>query len=1249
MNYELKKTVLMTVLGCLVAVHAVGDKKKEVLPYQNAALTVDARVSDLLQRMTLEEKLGQLRCTMSWGYYDLRKEERGKGKVESGKRKVEREVVPSEQFVKDIEEGQIGMLWATYRADPWTQKSLENGLTPELAAKCGNALQRYVREHTRLGIPLFLAEEAPHGHMAIGTTVFPTGLGMAATWSPMLIEQAGRVISKEIRLQGGHISYGPVLDLARDPRWSRVEETMGEDPVLTGIIGAAQVRGLGGGDLSQPYSTLATLKHFIAYGTTEGGQNGGPTLMGPREMWENFLPPFKRAIDAGALSVMTSYNSMDGQPCTSNGYLLTDVLRRQWQFRGFVVSDLFSIDGLAGTHRVAGSRQEAGALALMAGVDVDLGAACFGKLDGDALMPYIDRAVERVLRLKFEMGLFDNPYVDPAAAAREVRSEANRQVALDVARASITLLKNSPLQPPPTGGGSSATILPLPLERAGGRLRLLVCGPNADNVYNMLGDYTAPQDDGNVKTVLAGIRQKGVDVEYVKGCAIRDTTQSTIGEAVEAARRCDVIVCCVGGSSARDFKTSYKETGAAEIQSSSSPTLVSDMDCGEGFDRATLTLLGHQQQLLEALKATGKPLVVVYIEGRPLDKSWAAEHADALLTAYYPGQEGGTAIADVLFGDYNPAGRLPVSVPANIGQLPVYYNKKAPRPHDYVEMSAKPLYAFGHGLSYTTFEYSNLVISRKEEGVSRKEERGRRKEDTPFNVQVDVTNTGERDGEEVVQLYLHDDQASTVQPVMQLKAFERVYIKRGETRTVSFTLTADDLAIVDATMQRVVEPGTFTVLVGAASDDIRLRGQLEVQQEEAVLPTTLGAGCLGLKIPHPGKPLLGTWSGKLDVGPMSLTLVLHLEQADGFMKVTLDSPDQGAKGIPAKKEYVSDDSLAVAVEMNGATFRARLKDGKLDGTFSQNGFTAPLVLTKGEPEVKRPQCPQPPYPYETEEVVFKNEADGATLAGTLTWPEGYERNAKEQPAVVLLVSGSGQQNRDEELFDHKPFLVIADYLARHGIATLRYDDRATGASVGGDVQNATTQDFMRDAAAGLDFLRSKKAFSRVGILGHSEGGSIAFMLGAQGKVDFIVSLAGPGVKGDTLLAAQGNRILSLSGQPANMTVEKYRQQEAVQQMAWMRWFIDYDPSEDIRQTRCPVFALNGDRDCQVIASQNLPAIRQLLQVTNEQTGSRRLVKEYPGLNHLFQHCTTEYGQIEETIAPEVLQDVVEWIGSFTSL
>lgn len=393
---------------------------------------------------------------------------------------------------------------------------------------------------------------------------------------------------------------------------------------------------------------------------------------------------------------------------------------------------------------------------------------------------------------------------------------------------------------------------------------------------------------------------------------------------------------------------------------------------------------------------------------------------------------------------------------------------------------------------------------------------------------------------------------------------------------------------------------------------------------------------------NPTTALEGSWSGKLKVGAMSLTLVLHLEQAEGYVKASLDSPDQGAKGIPTSKEYLSDDSVALKIESIGATYRAKLKDGKLDGTFSQSGMTFPLELTKGVTEVKRPQEPKAPYSYETEEVTFKNEKDGATLAGTLTWPVGYDKNAKKKPMVLLFVSGSGQQNRDEELMNHKPFLVIADYLARNGIATLRYDDRATGKSAGGDVKNATSEDFARDAAAGIEFLRSKKAFSKVGILGHSEGGTIAFMLGGQKKVDFIVSLAGPTVKGDTLLAAQSNRILSLSGMPANMTVEKYRQTATSAKIPWLDWFNDYDPSDNIRKTRCPVFALNGDRDCQVISSLCLPTLKELLP-----SSKKHLIKEYHGLNHLFQHCTTglpeEYGKIEETISPEVLSDISTWI------
>jgi len=765
------KHTLVTIIALALMTFNMNAKSK--YPYQDASLPVDQRIEDLLSRMTVEEKVGQLVCLMGWDSYQI-----------NGKK-----VTTSEKFRHEIDSLHVGMYWAVFRADPWTQKTIANGLNPELAPLAANAMQRYVIEHTRLGIPLFLAEEAPHGHMAIGSTVFPTGLGMAATWDPDLMQRVGQVIGKEIRLQGGHISYGPVLDLAREPRWSRVEETLGEDPYLSGVMGAAMVQGLGGGDLSLPHSTIATLKHFIAYGTTEGGQNGARSIVGPRELKQVFLPPFKQAIDAGALSVMTSYNSLDGVPCTSNRQLLTDVLRDEWHFnRGFVVSDLFSIDGLKGTHHTATSSQDAAIQALWAGVDVDLGGNCYarlvdavkrGKVDGESL----DQAVKRVLRLKFEMGLFEHPYMDSKTAQKEVNNDDAIAIARQVALQSITLLKND-------------GTLPLSKDK-----KVAVIGPNADNVYNMLGDYTAPQPDGKVITVYQGIKAivGQASCTYAKGCAIRDTMDCDIPAAVEVASKADVVIAVVGGSSARDFKTSYEDTGAASAEQKT----VSDMECGEGFDRATLDLLGNQIELLEALKKTGKPLVVVYIEGRPLNKNWAAENANALLTAYYPSEQGGNAIAEVLFGDYNPAGRLPVSVPRHVGQLPVYYSKPAPAAHDYVEMSAQPLYPFGYGLSYTTFKYSDP-----------------RQDSTCLSFKI--TNIGTMAGDEVVQLYVKNFGGSVVQPGLQLKAFKRITLQPGETRKVTFRLSEIDHVIVNDKMQWAVA-GRTDYYIGSSSQDIRFK------------------------------------------------------------------------------------------------------------------------------------------------------------------------------------------------------------------------------------------------------------------------------------------------------------------------------------------------------------------------------------------------------------------------------------------
>ena len=754
--------------------------------YKDPSLSIDIRLSDLLSRMTLEEKVGQLLCPLGWEMYEIHGSE----------------VHPSGKFKQLIKERNAGMLWATYRADPWTKKTLANGLNPELSAKAGNALQKYVMENTRLGIPMFLAEEAPHGHMAIGATVFPTGIGMAATWSPELVKEVGQVIAKEIRSQGGHISYGPVLDLTRDPRWSRMEETFGEDPVLSGILGASMVDGLGGGNLSQKYATIATLKHFLAYAVPEGGQNGNYASVGIRDLHQNFLPPFRKAIDSGALSVMTSYNSIDGIPCTSNHYLLTQLLRNEWKFCGFVVSDLYSIEGIHESHFVALTKENAAIQSVTAGVDVDLGGDAYTNLchavqSGQMDKAVIDTAVCRVLRMKFEMGLFEHPYVDPKIAAKTVRRKEHIELARKIAQSSITLLKNE------------NSILPLSKTIN----KVAVIGPNADNRYNMLGDYTAPQEDSNVKTVLDGILTKlsPSRVEYVRGCAIRDTTVNEIEQAIEAARRSEVVIVVVGGSSARDFKTSYKETGAAVAEEGS----VSDMECGEGFDRASLSLLGRQQELLESLQKTGKPLIVVYIEGRPLEKNWASEYADALLTAYYPGQEGGNAIADVLFGDYNPSGRLPISVPRSVGQIPVYYNKKAPRNHDYVEVSSSPLYSFGYGMSYTTFEYSDLQVVQKSARC--------------FEVSFKVKNTGKYDGEEVSQLYMRDEYASVVQPMKQLKHFERFYLSKGEEKLIVFTLAEEDLSIINQALEQIVESGTFQVMIGSSSDDIRLEGSILVK------------------------------------------------------------------------------------------------------------------------------------------------------------------------------------------------------------------------------------------------------------------------------------------------------------------------------------------------------------------------------------------------------------------------------------
>ena len=772
-------------------------------PFQNAALPIDQRVADLLGRMTETEKIGQLNCAMGWPMFQRHGETVG----------------PSEAFKQLVAAGRAGALWGLQRADPWTKMTLANGLPPRLAAEAANALQRYVLEHSRLPIPMLLAEECPHGHMAIGATVFPTAIGQASTWNPSLIGDMASAIAVETRCCGANIGYGPVLDLAREPRWSRVEETYGEDPFLVSQMGVAMVRGFQGGGLQSDRAIISTLKHFAAHGVPEGGHNAGMANVGPRELASSLLPPVHAAVIAGAGSVMSSYNEIDGVPCSSNEQLLTDILRRQWGFDGFVVSDLYAIKGLMTGQHVAVNVSQAAAMAITAGVDLDLGAEAYGDdlqqaiKDGLVSGEVLDRAVSRVLAAKFSLGLFEHPYVDAKTPQTVVRSAAHRDLARQVARESIILLKND------------GALLPLKKNIAS----IAVIGPNADSVYNQLGDYTAPQPAGAVMTVLDGIRQivsPKTKVIYARGCGIRDASRSGFSEALAAVRQSDVAVVVLGGSSARDFDTLYEGTGAANPSLRASG---GEMEAGEGFDRSTLDLLGEQLPLLQQIVEIGKPVVLVLIQGRPLNLNWSAAHVPAIVCGWYPGEQGGGAIADVLFGDFNPAGRLPISVPCSVGQLPDYYNAKPDSRRDYVEGPSTPHYEFGYGLSYTHFNYSKPQCSVTE-----------MKNQVSVQISFAVTNTGGAAGDEVAQLYLRDDVSSVTTPVRALKAFHRIHLKPGESQTVQFELNAGDLALLDRHMRWVVEPGTFQAMIGASSSDIRQQLSFTVSQPihlEEVLST----------------------------------------------------------------------------------------------------------------------------------------------------------------------------------------------------------------------------------------------------------------------------------------------------------------------------------------------------------------------------------------------------------------------------
>lgn len=726
-----------------------------------------ARIADLLGRMTTEEKLMQL-CLLT--RIDRLAEDPASGPV-----------------YPDLIHG-LGASYCTGYFDP----------------EAFNRIQRFLVEETRLGIPLIMMGESLHGCMFDGATVFPQAIGLGSTWNTELMSEVATAIGRETRATGIRQTYAPNLDLSRDPRWGRVEENYGEDPYLTSRLGVAYVRGL------QSQGVVSSPKHYCAHGTPEGGINLAPVHAGERELRELYLPPFAAAIrEGGALSLMPAYSELDGVPLHASRFLLTDILRGELGFEGFTVTDFGALHMLHSFHRTAANGLEAGRQAIRAGIDMEapsrfgFGEEFFAAVhNGTIPMELIDTAVTRILRVKFRLGLFEQPYADPAARAR-LRALATVGLSRRTAHEAMVLLKNE------------GDLLPL-ADKIG---RVALIGPNADNAQ--LGDYTAREATDRAVTVRQGLvaRLGEERVAYAPGCSIAGGTDAEIAAAVAAAREADVAILVLGDNSNFYAGIGWGDTG------SEGPAAVT---CGEGFDMSDLALPGRQQELLEAVAATGTPVVLVLMSGRPYAITWAAEHIPAILQAWYPGEQGGHAVCDLLFGDVNPSGRLPISFPRSAGHLPCYYNykisargyyKKPGAPdapgRDYVFSSPAALYPFGHGLSYTTFEYNDLHV---EPAVL--------PPDGTVEVAVTVRNTGKRAGAEVVQLYLTDDYSRITPFVRRLRAFTKIRLEPGASERVRFRLGSADFAFINEQMRPEVEPGTFTVAVGG------LQGAFEVRETE---------------------------------------------------------------------------------------------------------------------------------------------------------------------------------------------------------------------------------------------------------------------------------------------------------------------------------------------------------------------------------------------------------------------------------
>ena len=711
------------------------------LPYKNPNLPVDVRVADLVGRMDLEEKACQL--DMYYGCESLLHTNQYTGRTHA----IPGAVFDPQMAEKNLRASGIGSIHDLY---------------PRPALY--NRIQSWVIRSNRLGIPALFIEEGLHGYMDHGETVFPQSINLATTWNIELARQTGAAIAAQARANGVDMILGPVLDVARDPRWGRVEEDFGEDPYLTGQLGLAYVQGMQGDSLDTDHNVIAEPKHLAGHGSPEGGVNMSPVHAGEREVRSIMLKSFEPAVREGkAMGIMAAYHDIDGVPCTGNPWLLNKVLREEWGFQGFVLSDLGAVRRLYDTHHVSDSPANAILLALNSGVDMQFydfdhdifqSAIINGIKNGQLSEATLDQSVARVLRVKFLLGLFDHPLVDENLDATVRHCQAHDRLALESARQSMCLLKNE------------GDLLPLKKDLR----HIAVIGPNAN--IARIGDYTEGAQEGYEQGMLAQIRQlvsPQTEVSFAAG--------DDFAGAVALAKTSDVVILGLG----EWLKIS-----------------------GEGFDRSDLNLPGNQEALLEAIVATGKPVVLVLQNGRPLSIAWAAQHVPAILEAWYPGEFGGRAIAETLFGDNNPAGRLTISFPRSVGQLPDFYDHFPSRKDSYIEGDSSPLFVFGHGLSYTIFQYDQLAVSTPSM-------------DDDFTVSVRVANTGNREGDEVAQLYVRQETASVVTPIEALKGFSRIHLQAGESKTVVFRLKPADLAVWGASQQWKVEPGKYKVRVGGSS------------------------------------------------------------------------------------------------------------------------------------------------------------------------------------------------------------------------------------------------------------------------------------------------------------------------------------------------------------------------------------------------------------------------------------------------